>query len=71
MIDMTRRKRYSKRMNKTKKAQLILIQLDALKEGNFENRSVEEIGLINEVLRDAKDLAEAVLADEVSYKKAA
>lgn len=58
-------------MTTTKKAKLILIQLEALKEGNFENRSIEEIGLINEILKDAKSLAEAVLADENAYKKAA
>lgn len=71
MIDMTPHKRYSRRMTTTKKAKLILIQLEALKEGNFENRSIEEIGLINEILKDAKSLAEAVLADENAYKKAA
>lgn len=60
-------------MNTLNKAKLVLIQLEALSEGNFEGRTIEQIGLINEVLRSAKELAEITLENQQveEVKKAA
>lgn len=57
---------------KRHKAQLILFQVAAIEEGNFDQGSIRLITLVNEVLRDAKELAEETLKDEPQeVKKAA
>lgn len=57
---------------KRHKSHLILFQLAAIEEGNFDQGSIRLITLVNEVLRDAKELAEETLKDEPQeLKKAA
>ncbi len=69
-IDNASHMPYHKNMNKRHKAELILFQLAAIREGEFQEGSIRLLGLINEVLRDAKELAEATV-DEEDKKKAA
>ena len=58
-------------MSKTHKAKLVLIQMQALQEGDFTGRSIDLAVLAEETLKDAKALAEEVLKEEESLSKAA
>ncbi len=58
-------------MERTIVAKLVLIQIDAIQTGDFENRSIDRLALINELIRDAKQLAEETLATSNNEDKAA
>ena len=62
-------------MDKKTRAKLILLEVKAVQEGNYENRTRDLLTLVNEVVRDAKALAEDTIADspeelEISKKAA-
>lgn len=51
-------------MNKIQKANLVLVQLETLKNGDFEKDSINQLCILNEVLRSSKELAEIVLKEQ-------
>lgn len=50
-------------MDKKTRAKLILIEVKAVQEGDYQNRTGDLLTLVNEVVRDAKALAEDTIAD--------
>jgi hypothetical protein len=50
-------------MNKKTRAKLLILEVQALQDGNYENRTDDLLTLVNEVVRDAKALAEDTIAD--------
>lgn len=48
-------------MERADRAKLILLQIEAVQTGDFEARNTDLLVLINEVIRDAKYLAEETL----------
>lgn len=51
-------------MDKTQRAKLLLIELDAIREGDYTARTQDLLVLINEALKDAKVLAQEVLKED-------
>ena len=61
-------------MNKRLKAEMLLFEITALEEGDFEGRSIDLMLLVEEVFKDARALATYILDEEIakeSIKKAA
>ena len=60
-------------MDKKTRAKLVLLQVKAIQDGSYENRTGDLLTLVNEVIRDAEALAEEIDSepDEVDEKKAA
>ena len=56
-------------MNKRLKAEMLLFEITAIEEGNFDARTRELLVLINEVLKDARALATYVLDEELAKDK--
>ncbi len=57
-------------MNKKHLADLILIQMESLNEVDSENSPAASLTLLNEVLRNAKALAEEIFEEESGDKAA-
>lgn len=68
-LDLTKEIGYSESM-KNHNAKLILIQLEALAQVPSDKK-IAMTTLVNEILRDAKELAEEVLDEEQQQEKAA
>lgn len=53
------------------RAKRLLIEIEAIKEGDFKNRNSDLLALINEALKDAYLLAEEIVGDEWDDEEAA